>query len=921
MDLGVQTHFAQGWNPTLLDKLAALGVTEIRDSQPWQYVEKSTDVYKFTPNLMNYMAKADGLGIGTLLTFASSNALYDNGLTPYTQAGRDAYADYIVAVLSKYGDQVQEIEIWNEFNTGNFTGPADSDDPTYYTALLKTVYEKVKPLFPDVEILGGSTNVIATGALESIFKLGALNYMDGVVVHPYRSSPEHVDDELQHLNDVMAKYGSVKPIYATEFGNEFTNAADVPDFMLKMVTLMASVHVAEASWYAAMDQKYYKNMGLFATDGTAKPAAASFEFIEKSLIPLGDPVKIATGDDTTVVYRFGSDTYVMWSSGRNVSFNTDGTFYNSKGEIIAAPTTLGMSPVVFKGSGFTLGTSNVVADTLMQFGEGDWQYFAQGASRKLVELSNVDWEWTSYLGSKYTKPLMITGDKVVPAGSGASAIHAIERYTSTSAQTIAVNGSWTTGTTGDGVDLHILVNGKDVFTKVFSGTFTLSDYEIALKAGDTVDFSIGPNIVGSADTTTRRVILTRVDGQPHITQSVTIGDLPLKVVDDSVSAATPEGKDAPNDVRGGAGDDVLHGFGGNDRLSGGAGTNVIDGGEGFDTVSYADATEGVTVKLGTSGARKINSTTSDKLISIEGVEGSAFNDKIYGTADGEHFAGGAGDDWFAGGGGADRIDGGAGIDTLSFEKWENGVSVSLRSNDTQSVNAGNSVQITSIEKLIGSSFSDSLTAGDAGSELVGGDGADLLIGGRGNDILSGGKGNDTVSYATASAGVTVSLMTTTAQNTIGAGTDTLSTVENLIGSSFSDRLTGSNIANRIDGGAGDDVISGGGAADLLIGGLGADRFTFAAVGDSKPEFYDVIDDFSAAQGDKIDLSALDANTKMAGNQAFSLIDRFTKHAGELMISAEDGGWLIEADMNGDGRADFGIHVHSTGAPTLNDLNM
>ena len=84
----------------------------------------------------------------------------------------------------------------------------------------------------------------------------------------------------------------------------------------------------------------------------------------------------------------------------------------------------------------------------------------------------------------------------------------------------------------------------------------------------------------------------------------------------------------------------------------------------------------------------------------------------------------------------------------------------------------------------------------------------LLFSTAGNDILTGTFSlNDTVSYENATAPVTVSLAITTQQNTIGAGLDTLASIENLIGSNFNDSLTG-NIENNV-----------------LIGGLGNDTYT------------------------------------------------------------------------------------------------
>ncbi len=76
--------------------------------------------------------------------------------------------------------------------------------------------------------------------------------------------------------------------------------------------------------------------------------------------------------------------------------------------------------------------------------------------------------------------------------------------------------------------------------------------------------------------------------------------------------------------------------------------------------------------------------------------------------------------------------------------------------------------------------------------LIGAAGNDVLNGGPGNDTMDGGPaGIDTASYANAPAAVTVNLaLQGVAQNTIGAGIDTLVNFENLGGSAFNDVLSG-----------------------------------------------------------------------------------------------------------------------------------
>ena len=103
-------------------------------------------------------------------------------------------------------------------------------------------------------------------------------------------------------------------------------------------------------------------------------------------------------------------------------------------------------------------------------------------------------------------------------------------------------------------------------------------------------------------------------------------------------------------------------------------------------------------------------------------------------------------------------------------------------------------------------------------------------------MLVGGLGTDTVSYADATSGangvgVTVNLALTTAQNTVTAGTDTLSGFENLTGSQFNDTLIGSAGVNVLTGLGGNDTLNGGAGADTMLGGTGNDTYVVDNAGD------------------------------------------------------------------------------------------
>jgi Ca2+-binding RTX toxin-like protein len=106
-------------------------------------------------------------------------------------------------------------------------------------------------------------------------------------------------------------------------------------------------------------------------------------------------------------------------------------------------------------------------------------------------------------------------------------------------------------------------------------------------------------------------------------------------------------------------------------------------------------------------------------------------------------------------------------------------------------------------------------------------GNDVLDRGAGNDTLIGGGGIATADYSTAAAGVTVSLGLTGGQNTVGAGIDTLSGIENLTGSGYNDTLSGDSGDNVITGGLGNDKLAGGNGSDTFIYHVGDGNDTLA----------------------------------------------------------------------------------------------
>jgi Ca2+-binding RTX toxin-like protein len=350
------------------------------------------------------------------------------------------------------------------------------------------------------------------------------------------------------------------------------------------------------------------------------------------------------------------------------------------------------------------------------------------------------------------------------------------------------------------------------------------------------------------------------------------------------------GNDLANTLAGNPGANRLEGGNGDDRLLGGAGNDTLSGGAGFDTADYSRAAGGVSVELWRGLAANDGQGGTDALVGIEHLAGSAFADLL---------AGHAGDNTFSGGAGNDSIYGGGGVDTADFSGATGPVVAELWRQLASSDGRGGADLLSGIEDLNGSAFADVLAGdtgnntfrggggndsiyGGAGSDTVdyssavgpvvaelwrqfasndGQGGADILSGienltgsalndllagntgdnlfrgGQGNDSLYGGAGVDTVDYSAASGAVTAELWRGAALNDGQGGVDILNGIENLIGSGFSDVLGGDGNANRFEGGGG---------ADTMAGAAGADQYVFRSGGG-----FDVINDFSSAQGDKI----------------------------------------------------------------------
>lgn len=167
--------------------------------------------------------------------------------------------------------------------------------------------------------------------------------------------------------------------------------------------------------------------------------------------------------------------------------------------------------------------------------------------------------------------------------------------------------------------------------------------------------------------------------------------------------------------------------------------------------------------------------------------------------------------------------------------------------------------------------------------------------------------------------------------TIAAG----AVIENATGGRGDDRIVGNAVANVLTGAAGADVITAKDGDDDLIGGLGldwlvgdggADTFVYTSLADSPTGqgARDLINGFDHG-ADRIDLSAIDANARAAGDQAFAFIgtaDFDGTGLGQVRYDtwAQLGVWsIVSVDGDGDGVADMQIFVNLTDTMAASDF--
>jgi serralysin len=366
-----------------------------------------------------------------------------------------------------------------------------------------------------------------------------------------------------------------------------------------------------------------------------------------------------------------------------------------------------------------------------------------------------------------------------------------------------------------------------------------------------------------------------------------------------------------NTLTGNAGNNVLDGLGGTDTLIGGAG----------DDIYYINGQDDTVIEAAGEGRDVIRSNVSYTLSA--NVEDGV----LLGTA-GISLTGNAQNNTLSGNAGNNTLDGGAGIDTLIGGAGDDVYIVDTRSDTViEAAGEGRDVIRSSVSYTLSANVEDGVLLGTANINFGGNALSNTLTGNAGNNVLDGLGGTDTLIGGAGDDTYYINGVGDTVIEAADEGHDLIrSNVSYTLSANVEDgvllgnaglSLTGNTLNNTLTGNAGNNILDGGAGVDTLIGGTGADIFKFSLVSDmGVGTNRDVINDFNALQGDKIDLTAFDANLTIAGFNGFTFIGAGDfSGAGQLRFVDH----VLSGNVSGNAGADFEIQLVGVNTFSANDL--
>jgi len=315
------------------------GVGWMRDEYTWALTEKEKGKYQVSDTFMKFVNKMEEQDIKLFFILSFGNSLYDGaGSVPYTEEGLKGWADYCAFMAKTLKGKAEYFEVWNEYNLALFNDNAEIADNKHYYTLLKSTYDAVKSVAPEIPLCGFATAGLSTGLMTETFEQGGADCIEAASYHLYEPSidPSKTTAFRDHctVREVCDYYKPELKTFLTETGYSSTA---VDRYLLARYDVTAFVLSQENN---TLDHYFIydyicdgnngddkeNNFGVLEAKSQAYrvPFSARPAFISLSAMNniMGTPdyvEKISAQDDTAFAYHFkrtqdNKHVTVLWSN-------------------------------------------------------------------------------------------------------------------------------------------------------------------------------------------------------------------------------------------------------------------------------------------------------------------------------------------------------------------------------------------------------------------------------------------------------------------------------------------------------------------------------------------------------------------------------------------------------------------------------
>jgi polysaccharide biosynthesis protein PslG len=309
--VGVNIHFVTG-HERELDLIQAAGFKFIRMDFSWTETERAKGQYDWSgyDQLLDHL---DQHGLKAILILDYSNPLYEPSVTCtnpmnnqlHTAVAAPQHPESVAAFVRWASAGVRHFrgrhvlwEIWNEPNI-EFWSPVPNAQQ--YATLALATCKAIRQAAPEATIIGPASSTFPWDFLETLFKSGALQYLDAVSVHPYRRAslpPESAAADFHRLRQLIDRYAPASrkgkiPILSGEWGYASSTRKGVSletqaAFAIRQQLFNLLEGVPMSNWYDWRNDgqdpaEPEDNYGTTYPDLKPKPAYIAFQVMTRQL--------------------------------------------------------------------------------------------------------------------------------------------------------------------------------------------------------------------------------------------------------------------------------------------------------------------------------------------------------------------------------------------------------------------------------------------------------------------------------------------------------------------------------------------------------------------------------------------------------------------------------------------------------------